>query len=224
MGYELQKRMLRENTEAFLAGRACNNALLYGDAGTGKSSSVKALINEYYDQGLRMIEIYKHEFKDLSAVISAIKNRNYRFIIYMDDLSFEDFEIEYKYLKAVIEGGLESRPENVLIYATSNRRHLIKETWNDVHDMDLEKHHSDTVEEKLSLVERFGLTINYSTPAQKEYFHIVKELASRYPEIDLSEEELLAQANKWEMTHGGMSGRTAQQFVDYLSGMCGKKA
>ncbi|MBR6473084.1 MAG: ATP-binding protein [Firmicutes bacterium] len=224
VGYEIQKKRLRDNTEAFVEGRRANNCLLFGDAGTGKSTSIKALINEYYDQGLRMIEIYKHEFKDLSAVISAIKNRNYRFIIYMDDLSFEDFEIEYKYLKAVIEGGLESRPENVLIYATSNRRHLIKETWNDVHDMDLEKHHSDTVEEKLSLVERFGLTINYSTPAQKEYFHIVKELASRYPEIDLSEEELLAQANKWEMTHGGMSGRTAQQFVDYLSGMCGKKA
>ena len=219
VGYEIQKKRLRDNTEAFVNGRRANNCLLFGDAGTGKSTSIKALINEYYDQGLRMIEIYKHEFKDLSAVISGIKNRNYRFIIYMDDLSFEDFEIEYKYLKAVIEGGLESRPENVLIYATSNRRHLIKETWNDTHDLDLEKHHSDTVEEKLSLVARFGVTINFSTPAQKEYFHIVKELASRYPEIQLTEEELLDQANKWEMTHGGMSGRTAQQFIDYLSGM-----
>ena len=122
--------------------------------------------------------------------------------------------------KAVIEGGLETRPDNVLIYATSNRRHLIKETWNDQHDLDLEKHHSDTVEEKLSLVARFGVTINFSTPAQKEYFHIVKELASRYPEITLTEEELVDQANKWEMTHGGMSGRTAQQFIDYLLGMC----
>ena len=223
VGYEIQKKRLRDNTEAFVSGRRANNCLLFGDAGTGKSTSIKALINEYYDEGLRMIEIYKHEFKELSAVISAIKNRNYRFIIYMDDLSFEDFEIEYKYLKAVIEGGLESRPENVLIYATSNRRHLIKETWNDSHDMDLEKHHSDTVEEKLSLVARFGVTINFSTPAQKEYFHIVKELAARYPEIDLTEEELLAQANKWEMTHGGMSGRTAQQFIDYLAGMSGRR-
>ena len=219
VGYEIQKKRLRDNTEAFVNGHRANNCLLFGDAGTGKSTSIKALINEYYDQGLRMIEIYKHEFKDLSAVISGIKNRNYRFIIYMDDLSFEDFEIEYKYLKAVIEGGLETRPDNVLIYATSNRRHLIKETWNDSHDMDLEKHHSDTVEEKLSLVARFGVTINFSTPAQKEYFHIVKELAARYPEITLTEEELLDQANKWEMTHGGMSGRTAQQFIDYLSGM-----
>lgn len=219
VGYESQKKRLRDNTEAFVSGRRANNCLLYGDAGTGKSTSIKALINEYYDQGLRMIEIYKHEFKDLSAVISGIKNRNYRFIIYMDDLSFEDFEIEYKYLKAVIEGGLESRPDNVLIYATSNRRHLIKETWNDSHDMDLEKHHSDTVEEKLSLVARFGISIYFPTPAQREYFNIVKELAARYPEITLTEEELMDQANKWEMTHGGMSGRTAQQFVDYLAGM-----
>ncbi len=219
VGYEIQKKRLRDNTEAFVRGGRANNCLLFGDAGTGKSTSIKALINEYYDEGLRMIEIYKHQFEDLSKVISEIKNRNYRFIIYMDDLSFEDFEIEYKYLKAVIEGGLESRPDNVLIYATSNRRHLIKETWKDTSDMELEKHHSDTVEEKLSLVTRFGVTINFSTPAQKEYFHIVKELAARYPEINLSEEELLDQANKWEMTHGGMSGRTAQQFIDYLSGL-----
>ena len=219
VGYEIQKKRLRDNTEAFVRGGRANNCLLFGDAGTGKSTSIKALINEYYDEGLRMIEIYKHQFEDLSKVISEIKNRNYRFIIYMDDLSFEDFEIEYKYLKAVIEGGLESRPDNVLIYATSNRRHLIKETWKDTSDMELEKHHSDTVEEKLSLVARFGVTINFSTPAQKDYFHIVKELAARYPEINLSEEELLGQANKWEMTHGGMSGRTAQQFIDFLSGL-----
>ncbi len=219
IGYELQKQELVRNTLAFCEGRKANDVLLYGDAGTGKSSSVKAVLNEYCSKGLRMIEIYKHEFKDLSAVISGIKNRNYRFIIYMDDLSFEDFEIEYKYLKAVIEGGLESRPDNVLIYATSNRRHLIKETWNDSHDMDLEKHHSDTVEEKLSLVARFGISIYFPTPAQREYFNIVKELAARYPEITLTEDELIAQANKWEMTHGGMSGRTAQQFIDYLAGM-----
>ena len=219
IGYEIQKKRLRDNTEAFVRGGRANNCLLFGDAGTGKSTSIKALINEYYDDGLRMIEIYKHQFEDLSKVISEIKNRNYRFIIYMDDLSFEDFEIEYKYLKAVIEGGLESRPDNVLIYATSNRRHLIKETWKDTSDMELEKHHSDTVEEKLSLVARFGVTINFSTPPQKEYFHIVKELAARHPEINLTEEELLDQANKWEMTHGGMSGRTAQQFIDYLSGL-----
>ena len=129
IGYELQKQQLVENTEAFIRSLPANNVLLYGDAGTGKSSSVKALINEYYDSGLRMIEIYKYQFRALSSVIAAVKNRNYCFIIYIDDLSFEENEVEYKFLKAVIEGGVETRPDNVLIYATSNRRHLIKETW-----------------------------------------------------------------------------------------------
>ena len=165
-----------------------------------------------------MIEIYKHQFKDLSAVISHIKNRNYKFIIYMDDLSFEEFEIEYKYLKAVIEGGLEIKPDNVLIYATSNRRHLIKETWNDTSDMDTEKHRSDTMQEKLSLVNRFGVTISFSKPSKKEFNDIVIELAKRYPEINLSEEELMLEANKWELSHGGLSGRTAQQFINYIVG------
>ena len=127
IGYEIQKKKLTDNTEAFVNGRKANNVLLFGDSGTGKSTSIKAIINEYYDQGLRMIEIYKHQFQDLSTIISQIKNRNYRFIIYMDDLSFEEFEIEYKFLKAVIEGGVETKPDNVLIYATSNRRHLITE-------------------------------------------------------------------------------------------------
>lgn len=138
-----------------------------------------------------MIEIYKHQFKYLSKIIAAIKNRNYRFIIYMDDLSFEEHEIEYKFLKAVIEGGVETKPDNILIYATSNRRHLIKETWNDRNDQDNsnDKHHSDTVEEKLSLVNRFGVTISYSKPSQKEFFNIVTELA-RKSGCTLSDEEL----------------------------------
>ena len=223
VGYEIQKKKLIDNTEAFVNGRRANNALLFGDSGTGKSTSIKAIINQYYDQGLRMIEIYKHQFKDLSAVISHIKNRNYRFIIYMDDLSFEEFEIEYKYLKAVIEGGLEIRPDNVLIYATSNRRHLIKETWNDSADMDTEKHRSDTMQEKLSLVNRFGVTISYLKPSKKEFNEIVVELAKKYPEITLTEEDLIAEANKWEMAHGGVSGRTAQQFINYLSGQAGQQ-
>ena len=217
-GYEIQKKKLIDNTEAFVCGRAANNCLLFGDAGTGKSTSIKAILNEYYDRGLRMIEIYKHQFKYLSQIISHVKNRNYRFIIYMDDLSFEEFEIEYKYLKAVIEGGMETRPDNVLIYATSNRRHLIRETWNDRSDMDEELHRSDTMQEKLSLVYRFGITINFSKPSQKEYFDIVRNLAKKYPQITLSDEELCAQANKWELSHGGISGRTAQQFVNYLAG------
>ena len=220
IGYEIQKKKLVDNTEAFVKGLPANNVLLFGDSGTGKSTSIKAILNEYYDQGLRMIEIYKHQFQDLSAIIAQIKNRNYRFIIYMDDLSFEEFEIEYKFLKAVIEGGMETKPDNVLIYATSNRRHLIRETWSDRSDMEQDDgmHRSDTMQEKLSLVARFGVTINYSKPSQKEYFQIVKELAKRYPEITLSEQELCAEANKWELSHGGISGRTAQQFINYLAG------
>ena len=219
IGYEIQKKKLVDNTEAFVNGKKANNALLFGDSGTGKSTSIKAIVNQYYDDGLRMIEIYKHQFKYLSTVISEIKNRNYKFIIYMDDLSFEEFEIEYKYLKAVIEGGVETRPDNILIYATSNRRHLIKESWNDRNDMGnaMDKHHSDTIEEKLSLVNRFGVTISFSKPSQREFFDIVIGLA-RKEGIVLTDEELKAEANKWELSHGGISGRTAQQFVNYLAG------
>lgn len=220
IGYEIQKQKLIENTEAFVAGRKANNCLLYGDSGTGKSTSIKAILNTYYNQGLRVIEIYKHQFQDLSAVISQIKSRNYRFIIYMDDLSFEEFETEYKYLKAVIEGGLETKPDNVLIYATSNRRHLIRETWNDRSDMVSQDglHRSDTMQEKLSLVNRFGVSIYYGKPTQKEYFDIVCQLAKKYDNITLTDEELCREANKWEMSHGGISGRTAQQFIHYLAG------
>ncbi len=219
IGYEIQKKKLIDNTKAFVEGRKANNCLLFGDSGTGKSTSIKAIVNEFYPQGLRMIEIYKHQFKDLSNVIAKVKNRNYKFIIYMDDLSFEEFEIEYKFLKAVIEGGVETKPENILIYATSNRRHLIKENWKDRDDMETAAgiHRSDTIEEKMSLVNRFGVTINYSKPNQKEYFNIVIQLARRAG-ITMSEEELKLEANKWELSHGGISGRTAHQFVTYLLG------
>lgn len=219
IGYDIQKKKLVENTEAFVQGRKANNALLFGDSGTGKSTSIKAIVNEYYDQGLRMIEIYKHQFKDLSNVIASIKNRNYKFIIYMDDLSFEEFEIEYKFLKAVIEGGVETKPDNILIYATSNRRHLIKETWNDRNDMESNNglHRSDTIEEKLSLVNRFGCQICYSKPSQKEFFDIVIGLA-RKNNVNMTDEQLMAEANKWELSHGGISGRTAQQFINYCMG------
>ena len=223
LGYESQKAELRRNTEAFLDGKHANNVLLYGDAGTGKSTSVKALINEYYDRGLRMIEIYKHQFGELSSILAEIKNRNYRFIIFIDDLSFEENEVEYKFLKAVIEGGVETRPENVLIYATSNRRHLIRETWNDRQDMEHhgDIHRSDTMEEKLSLAARFGVTINYNAPTPKEFQAIVLTLAARQG-IRMEEKELLALANTWEVRHGGFSGRVAQQFVNYIEGL-GKK-
>lgn len=214
VGYEIPKQKLIENTEAFVEGRKANNCLLFGDAGTGKSSSIKAIANAYYDRGLRVIEIYKHQFKDLNDVIAQIKNRNYKFIIYMDDLSFEEFEIEYKYLKAVIEGGLEKKPKNVLIYATSNRRHLVNEKFSDREDS---MHMNDTMQEKLSLVSRFGCTIYFGSPEKKEYQNIVKVLAERN-KIDMTEAELLSEANKWAVAHGGLSGRSAQQFIDYLLG------
>lgn len=217
VGYEIAKKKLIENTEAFVKGKKANNCLLFGDAGTGKSTSIKAILNQYYDQGLRMIEVYKHQFQDLNDVIAQIKNRNYKFIIYMDDLSFEEFEIEYKYLKAVIEGGLEKKPDNILIYATSNRRHLVRETFRDKSDRDEELHMNDTVQEKLSLVARFGVTIYFGGPSKKEFQQIVKTLAEKN-QIKMPEEELLLEANKWELSHGGLSGRTAQQFIDYLLG------
>ena len=225
IGYEYQKRELRENTEAFVSGRSCNNMLLYGDAGTGKSTSVKAILNEYCDRGLRMIEIYKHQFGLLSEVIARVKNRNYRFMIFIDDLSFEEHEVEYKFLKAVIEGGVETKPDNVLICATSNRRHLIQETWKDRNDMEFngDVHRSDTMEEKLSLAARFGCAINYNNPDRKQYHDIVKGIASRCGDLGLTEEQLLLEANKWEIRHGGVSGRTAQQFINYLAGTVKQK-
>lgn len=218
VGYEIAKKKLIDNTEAFVQGRPANNCLLFGDAGTGKSSSIKGILNQYYDQGLRIIEAYKHQLKDLNDIIAQVKNRNYKFIIYMDDLSFEEFEIEYKYLKAVIEGGLEKKPDNILIYATSNRRHLVREKFSDKEERRDDLHSSDTVQEKLSLVARFGVSIFFCAPDKKQFQNIVKTLAERH-QVEMPEEELLLEANKWELQHGGLSGRTAQQFIDYL---CGK--
>ena len=217
VGYELQKQKLIENTEAFVEGREANNVLLFGDAGTGKSSSVNAVLNEYYSRGLRIIEVYKHQFKALSDVLEQIKDRNYKFIIYMDDLSFEDYELEYKYLKAILEGGLGKRPDNVLIYATSNRRHLIREKFSDKRELDDELHNNDTVQEKLSLASRFGVTIYFGSPDKRQFETIVKALADRC-HLDMPEDELYREANKWELSHGGLSGRTASQFITHLLG------
>ena len=217
VGYELQKKKLIENTEAFVNGKEANNVLLFGDAGTGKSSSVKAVLNEYYSRGLRMIEVYKHQFKALSDVLEQIKDRNYKFIIYMDDLSFEEYELEYKYLKAILEGGLGKRPGNVLIYATSNRRHLIREKFSDKRELDDDLHNNDTVQEKLSLAARFGVTIYYGSPDKRQFQPIVKALAKR-SHVDMAEEELFLKASQWELSHGGLSGRTAAQFITHLLG------
>jgi Predicted ATPase (AAA+ superfamily) len=215
IGYDLQKKKLTDNTESFINGKPANNCLLYGDAGTGKSSSVKAIVNEYYDKGLRIIEIYKHQFRYLSDILEQLKDRNYKFIIYMDDLSFEESELEYKYLKAILEGGFGRRPENVLIYATSNRRHLIRESFRDKTETDEELHTRDTVEEKLSLSARFGEKIYYGSPDKREFNSIVLSLAKKH-NIDMDEGEILSKANMWELSHGGMSGRSATQFITYL--------
>lgn len=217
VGYNIQKQELVDNTEAFLNGQKSNNVLLYGDGGTGKSSSIKAIINRYADKGLKVIEVYKHQFIYINDIIRSIKERNYKFILFMDDLSFEEFEIEYKYLKAIIEGGLESKPSNVLIYATSNRRHIIRETWSDKQgrNEDNDLHRSDTMQEKLSLVARFGLTIYYENPSRKEFFNIVKELAKRN-NVSLDENKLELLASRWDMEGRGKSGRSAEQFINYI--------
>ena len=220
VGYEDQKRQLVDNTLAFLNGHRGNNVMLYGDAGTGKSTSIQALAEEFAPRGLRLVELYKHQFAEIPALFRNIKNRNYRFILLLDDLSFEENEVEYKYLKAVLEGGAEAAPENIRIYATSNRRHLIKETWNDRNDMEHngDIHRSDTTEEKLSLSARFGLQIFYPNPSFEEYHAIVQSIAAREAAAaGLTEEQLRAAASTWQVRHGSRSGRTARQFVDSLS-------
>jgi len=217
LGFEKEKEILCRNTEAFLHGKKALNALLYGERGTGKSSTVKALLNQFAQKGLRMVEVYKHQIEDLETIVDLIKNRNYKFVIFMDDLSFEHFEVEYKFLKAFIEGGLEKRPDNILIYATSNRRHLMKETWTDREDKYEDMHESETMQERMSLVDRFGLMIRYFSPEQEEYLNIVRALAKEY-EVDASEEELVLGAVQWELKHGGFSGRAARQFVEFMAG------
>lgn len=222
IGYEIQKQELVANTEAFVSGRPANNVLLYGDGGTGKSTSVKAILNEYASRGLRVIEIFRHQFRNILRITETLRQRNYYFIIFIDDLSFEEHESEYKYLKAVIEGGIETKPSNVLIYATSNRRHIVREIWKDRDDMEHngDIHRSDTVEEKLSLASRFGIAINYSAPSRRQYHDIVLTLAknSGLDVNDENEKEFLKNADAWEIRHGGMSGRAARQYIDYLLG------
>ena len=215
IGYESQKLQIIKNTEDFIAGRPANNVLLYGAGGTGKSTTVKAILNRYAYEGLRVIEVYKQHFPYLDDILDEVKNRNYRFILFLDDLSFENFETEYKYLKAFIEGGITARPENVLIYATSNRRHLVKETWNDRTDKEEDMHISETMQEKLSLVDRFGLAIRFVSPEQEEYLDIARQtavkLGAKSEEVETVEFE--REAVQWELRHGGFSGRCAVQFA-----------
>ena len=216
-GYEQEREKVIANTRALLEGRPANNVLLYGDAGTGKSTSIQALVNEYADQGLRLIELYKEQYDLIPAILRQVKGRNYRFLLFLDDLSFEENETSYKYLKAVMEGGAEAPPENVRICATSNRRHLVREVWSDRGDVEHngDIHRSDTVEEKLSLASRFGLQIFYPAPTFEEYQQIVSALSEKAG-TDLSPEQLRAAAATWQVRSGSRSGRTARQFVDQL--------
>lgn len=213
-GYEEQKKKLIINTEAFVSSHGGNNVLLYGDSGTGKSTSIKAVLNMFFEKGLRMIQIQKHQFVHLGALTETLKSRNYKFVLYMDDLSFEDFEIEYKYLKAAIEGGLQEKPDNVLIYATSNRRHIIKETFAE-REGGGDIHRNESIQEKISLSERFGLMIYYPKPTQQEFFDMAIYLANE-EKLPIDKDTIIAEARKWGVSHGGLSGRTAEQFIIHL--------
>lgn len=217
IGYTEQKQALLGNTLAFLSGRPANNVLLVGARGTGKSTSVKALANEFFDQGLRLVQLTKPQLVELPYIMGTLgRFTTKRFIVYLDDLSFEDSEPEYKTLKSGIEGGVETRPDNVLLYATSNRRHLIKESWHDRDGTD-EVHRGDSVNETISLSDRFGLVIHYPAPNQKEYLAIIDHYL-RAAGVLLPPEELRLAGQRWEMEHSGRSGRTARQFVDYYLG------
>ncbi len=220
IGLHRQQAALDTNTQYFLAGLPANHVLLYGPRGTGKTTMVKSLLNAYYDRGLRIIELPKQHLNDLPAIFDLVCNRALRFIIFVDDLSFEDYEVDYKALKTVLEGGIERRPDNVLIYATSNRRHIVKEMFSDREAEEV--HGGDTVQEKLSLADRFGMTITFPYPSQQSYLEIVRGLAARF-HIELSDDELVRQALQWEKSHSGPSGRTARQFVDHLVAEYGLK-
>ncbi len=206
---ERQKKELVENTEAFLDGRPSNNVLLYGSSGCGKSSMVKALLPEYCKRGLRMVQIGKDSLAELPNLMSELKGRSFKYIIFMDDLSFEDDDIGYKALKTILEGGVEAQPDNILFYATSNRLHLISETWAERRGDDI--HSADTRSEKLSLSERFGVRISFLSPGQTEYLEITASLL-RECGIEFTK-ELQTEALQWSMMYNGKSGRTATQFV-----------
>jgi predicted AAA+ superfamily ATPase len=218
IGYDRARAPLIQNTEQFLAGLPANNALLYGARGTGKSSTVKALLTRYGLEGLRLIEVHKNWLSDYALISARVRGRREKFILFVDDLSFEADEVVYKDLKALLEGSLEARPANLLIYATSNRRHLIKEQFSDNgRPEDTEISAWDTVEEKLSLSDRFGLTITFTPPNQAQYLAIVQALAEQAG-LQVETAELERRALQWEMRHSGFSGRVARQFIDQLSG------
>ena len=214
VGYGREREPLIRNTERFLAGLPAHHALLYGLPGTGKSSTVKAILNEYANEGLRLVEVIKEDLAALPRVLEVLRGRGGRFILFVDDLSFEEHEVEYKSLKALLEGSIEEPPENVRLYATSNRRNLIRESFSD-RETDDDVHARDTMQEKLSLAARFGLRLTFPSPDQRRYLEIVAGLAGQRG-LKLSAEDLRERALLWDRWHAGRSGRTARQFVDEL--------
>jgi uncharacterized protein len=215
ISYEREREPLILNTERFLAGLPAHHAILYGPPGTGKSSTVKAILNEYAASGLRLVEVKKENLADLASVLEYLRGRGPRFVVFVDDLSFEEHEVEYKALKALLEGSVEDPPENVKIYATSNRRNLIRESFSDREDDDVHAH--DTMQEKLSLAARFGLRLTFPTPNQSRYLDIVAGIA-RDRGLEIPQKALQERALLWDRWHAGRSGRTAKQFVDELEG------
>ncbi len=213
VGYKTERQKVIENTAAFLEGRPGANILLYGDAGTGKSSTVKAVVNHFFEQGLRLIEIRKNQLLLLPKVMGEISKNPLKFIIFIDDLSFLQNDDSFSMLKAILEGSASARAKNSLIYATSNRRHIVKETFSDREGDDV--HRNDSVQETLSLSERFGLTILFAKPEKKVYLEIVHELAARYG-IDMPESELDVKAEAFALRRGYRSARCAEQFIDSL--------
>ena len=216
IGYEKQKELLIENTEFFLDGHRANNVLLYGDRGTGKSSCVKALLNRFKERKLKIISLNKNHVDHLYQIMETIAGRGCKFIIFIDDLSFEDTEIGYKHFKSVIDGGIEAQPCNTLIYVTTNRRNIIKETWSDRGET-AEVHHGDGMQERLSLADRFGLTITFTSPDHEAYLKIVRGLAKQ-EHLSIGEHELTEEAIRWELRQNGRSGRAAKQFYPIYTG------
>ena len=216
VGYEREREPLIRNTERFLSGLPAHHALLYGLPGTGKSSTVKAILNEYAEQGLRLVEVAKQDLAELPRVLDVLRRRGPRFILFVDDLSFGEHEIEYKALKALLEGSVSEPPENVRVYATSNRRNIVRESFSDREGgADDDIHARDTMQEKLSLVARFGLRLTFPPPDRRLYLEIVTGLA-RERGLEISGLELAERAALWDQWHAGRSGRTARQFVDEL--------
>src|SRR5436309_7771787 len=215
VGYEREQALLTANVERFLAGLPAHDALLYGSPGTGKSSTVKAVANAYAERGLRLVEVRKEDLADLPAIAALVRGRAPRFLLFVDDLSFEEHETQYKALKALLEGTAEARPANLLIYATTNRRNLVRESFADRGAPGDDVHGRDTMQEKISLAARFGLRVTFAAPDQERYLAIATSLA-RGRRLSLSEEEVRARALLWERQHPGRSGRTARQFVDDL--------